>query len=84
MSIDCDGSVYACPIAFEQRISYGNLSTSSFEEIWNNELYAVTRTYLARNKEGCEGFPKLPCYNCRWYGRDDVQTTDGVKQSLPA
>ena len=84
MSIDCDGSVYACPIAFEQRISYGNLSTSSFEEIWNNDLYVTTRTYLARNAEHCEGLPKLPCFNCRWYGKNNVQTTDEVEQSLPA
>jgi radical SAM protein with 4Fe4S-binding SPASM domain len=69
MSIDCDGSVYPCPIAFEQRISYGNLATSSFEEVWNGELYVTTRGYLSRKAEAYEGLPKLPCYDCRWYGK---------------
>ena len=48
MSIDCDGSVYPCPIAFEQRMSYGNLATTSLDEIWNGELYVATRTYLSQ------------------------------------
>src|SRR5262249_36246010 len=69
MSIDCDGSVYPCPIALEQRISYGNLATSSLEEVWNSELYLATRTYLSRKEDVREGLPKLPCYNCRWYGK---------------
>ena len=69
MSINCDGSVYPCPIAFEQRISYGNLKATSFEEIWNNELYVRTRTYLAGKVDVCQNLPQLPCYNCRWYGK---------------
>jgi len=77
MSIDCDGSVYPCPIAFEQRISYGNLATGSFKEIWNSELYVSTRAYLSRKGNVREDPPKLPCYSCRWYGkrpsaRDDL------------
>ena len=74
MSVDCDGSVYPCPIAFEQRISYGNLATTSLDEIWNGELYVATRTYLSRKEEVCEGLPKLPCYNCRWYGKRPAST----------
>lgn len=78
MSIDCDGSIYPCPIAFEQRIAYGNLATSSLEEAWNNELYVATRTYLSRKEDVRVGQLKLPCYNCRWYGkhpsaRDDIK-----------
>jgi len=77
MSIDCDGSVYPCPIAFEQRISYSNLATGSLKEIWNSELYVSTRAYLSRKANVREDPPKLPCYNCRWYGkrpsaRDDL------------
>lgn len=69
MSIDCDGSVYACPIAFEQRISYGNLGTSSIDEIWNGPYYVATRTYLSSKGDLREGLPQLPCYDCRWYGK---------------
>ena len=77
MSIDCDGAIYPCPIAFEQRISYGNLATSSIEEAWNSELYVATRAYLSRKGDVREDLPTLPCYNCRWYGkhpsaRDDI------------
>jgi radical SAM protein with 4Fe4S-binding SPASM domain len=68
MSIDCDGSIYPCPIAFEQRISYGNLVTSSLTDVWNGALYVATRVYLSRKTDNCENLPKLPCYNCRWYG----------------
>jgi radical SAM protein with 4Fe4S-binding SPASM domain len=86
MSIDCDGSVYPCPIGFEQRISYGNLATSSLKEIWNNELYVATRAYLSRNEDVCQSPAKLPCYNCRWYGKHPA-TTDAIatrKQWLQA
>ena len=69
MSLDCDGSVYPCPVAFEQRISYGNLATSSLDEIWNGELYVATRSYLSRKDDFREGLPQLPCYSCRWYGK---------------
>jgi radical SAM protein with 4Fe4S-binding SPASM domain len=86
MSIDCDGSVYPCPIAFEQRISYGNLATTSLAEVWNSELYVATRTYLSQKKDLHEGLPKLPCYNCRWYGKI-APVTDAIairKQWLQA
>jgi radical SAM protein with 4Fe4S-binding SPASM domain len=69
MSVDVDGAVYACPIAFEQRISYGNLGTNALDEIWNNDLYIATRTYLTRKGDDREGLPKLPCYDCRLYGK---------------
>jgi len=69
MSIDCEGSVYACPIAFEQRVSYGNLANSSLDEVWNGELYVATRTYLSQKDDVREGLPKLPCYDCRWFGK---------------
>ena len=69
MSIDVDGSVYTCPIALEQRISYGSLATSSLDEIWNNDLYVATREYLTRKDDDRTDFPKLPCYDCRWYGK---------------
>jgi radical SAM protein with 4Fe4S-binding SPASM domain len=84
MSVDCDGSVYACPIAFEQRISYGNLTECSLDEIWNNDLYVATRAYLA-NRTSSSDDKKLPCYDCRWYGRKPA--TDPValrKQWLDA
>lgn len=77
MSIDCDGSVYPCPIGFEQRISYGNLAISSLDEIWNGELYVATRAYLSDRADRRDGLPKLPCYNCRWYGKSPP-TTDVI------
>jgi len=69
MSIDVDGSVYACPIALEQRISYGNLGTNSLDEIWNNHLYVATREYLNRDGDDRTDLPHLPCYDCRWFGK---------------
>ena len=75
MSIDCDGAIYPCPIAFEQRISYGNLATSSLEEAWNSELYVATRAYLSRKGDVREDLPTLPCYNCRWYGKHHQRET---------
>jgi len=78
MSIDCDGSVYPCPIAFEQRIPYGSLATSSLQEVWNSDLYVATRTYLSRKEDVHEDLPKLPCYDCRWYGRGPSAREDLV------
>jgi radical SAM protein with 4Fe4S-binding SPASM domain len=69
LSIDVDGSVYACPMAFEQRVSYGNLANSRLDEIWNNSMYVATRKYLNRRGDNRVGLPHLPCYDCRWYGK---------------
>jgi radical SAM protein with 4Fe4S-binding SPASM domain len=76
MSVDVDGSVYACPIGLEQGISYGSLATSSVDEIWNNDLYVATRDYLSRKGDDRTGLPKLPCYDCRWYGKCAPVTDD--------
>ena len=70
ISIDVDGSVYPCPVAFghSDRKSYGNLLEMDLEEIWNNELYKETRKYLTLKSEKRENLDlKLPCYTCRWY-----------------
>ena len=69
MTITPDGAVYPCPIAFEQRISYGNLLTENLEEIWNNSLYVATRQYLSRPDDDRSDIPHLPCFNCRWFGK---------------
>ena len=69
MSIDCDGSAYACPVALEQRISFGNVATTSLADIWNGPLYVATRTYLGRKEDFRDDLPKLPCFNCRWFGK---------------
>ena len=72
MSINCDGSVYACPVAFEQRTSYGNLATGNLLEIWNSELYVATRKYLSGKPGICSrSLRELPCHTCRWYGNAD-------------
>ena len=72
--MDVDGAVYACPIAFEQQMSYGNLGTTSLDDIWNNELYVATRNYLSREGDDRKGLPTLPCYDCRWYGKCEPST----------
>lgn len=69
MSIDSDGSVYPCPIAAEQGITYGNLASEPIETIWNNDLYVTTRRYLRAPGDERAGLPKLPCFDCRWYGK---------------
>lgn len=69
LSIDVDGSAYVCPIALEQRLSYGNLGSNTLDEIWNNKMYVATREYLNRNGDDRAGLPHLPCYDCRWYGK---------------
>ena len=76
MSIDVDGAVYACPIALEQGISYGNLASASVDDIWNNDLYKTTREYLTRKDDDRRDLPKLPCYDCRWYGKCPPITDD--------
>ena len=76
MSIDVDGSVFVCPIALEQGICYGNLAMMSLDEVWNNELYTSTREYLSRKGDDREGLPRLPCYNCRWYGKSEPETDE--------
>jgi radical SAM protein with 4Fe4S-binding SPASM domain len=71
MSVDTDGSVYPCPVAFEQptKRPYGNLVRESLEGIWNNEWYARTRDYLTTGvKSTGDDQPRLPCYECRFYG----------------
>jgi radical SAM protein with 4Fe4S-binding SPASM domain len=68
MSIDSDGSVYACPIALEQKLAYGNLLREDLDTIWNNELYRATRRYLSLAGDDPRG-PRLPCFDCRWYGK---------------
>ena len=74
LSVDVDGAVYVCPIAFEQHMSYGNLGTTSLDDIWNNELYVATRAYLSREGDDRKGLPTLPCYECRWYGKCEPST----------
>jgi radical SAM protein with 4Fe4S-binding SPASM domain len=74
LSVDVDGAVYVCPIAYEQHISYGNLRDSTLDEIWNNELYVATRNYLKRKDDKREGLPRLPCFDCRWYGKCEPVT----------
>lgn len=76
LSIDVDGSVYVCPIALEQRISYGNLGSSNLDEIWNNREYVATREYLNRDGDDRTDLPLLPCYDCRWYGKCPPVTDD--------
>jgi radical SAM protein with 4Fe4S-binding SPASM domain len=72
INVDVDGSVYPCPIAFEMedRVPYGNLSSQSLDEIWNNPIYVATRHFLAGRKERSAGL-HLPCMTCRWYGDSD-------------
>jgi MoaA/NifB/PqqE/SkfB family radical SAM enzyme len=82
ISIDVDGSVYPCPQAFVWRESqraqgphfsgceskpYGNLLSSSLDEIWNNALYVETRKYLSGKGQKSSALD-LPCCTCPWYG----------------
>jgi radical SAM protein with 4Fe4S-binding SPASM domain len=79
ISIDTDGSVYPCPVAFERpdRQPYGNLLENSLDEIWNSELYINTRKYLTeKEKDDCMPVRNLPCSNCRWYGKNDSKKAD--------
>lgn len=70
ISVDADGSVFPCPVAFEKknRQPYGNLLENNIDQIWNNNLYLETRKYLTSkfSKEN-ESNVALPCHNCRWY-----------------
>ena len=69
MSIDSDGTTYVCPIAFEQKLPSGNLLKQSLMEIWNSDLYRAIRKYLRSADDKREGLPKLPCFDCRWFGK---------------
>ena len=59
-------------------MTYGNLGTTSLDDIWNNELYVATRTYLSREGDDRTGLPTLPCYECRWYGKCEPSTDQTV------
>jgi radical SAM protein with 4Fe4S-binding SPASM domain len=79
MSIDVDGSVYACPIAFEQRISFGNLLREPIDAIWNNDAYQTTRRYLSARADVREK-TALPCYDCRWYGKSPATDQAAIRK----
>jgi MoaA/NifB/PqqE/SkfB family radical SAM enzyme len=61
LMVDYDGVVIPCCLG---RYEFGNLMTSSFEEVWNNEKFVAARAWFA------SGFTKkderfdLPCYKC--------------------
>lgn len=69
MSIDVSGNVFTCPIAYEQKISAGNLLQQSLTEIWNGPFYRAVRRYLATDNDERRDLPHLPCYDCRWFGK---------------
>jgi radical SAM protein with 4Fe4S-binding SPASM domain len=69
LSIDCDGSVYPCDVAFSQdrRKPYGNLLNQDLKEIWNGELFMETRRFLSgRSKRNVHS--ELPCHSCWRFG----------------
>ncbi|HSP88585.1 MAG TPA: radical SAM protein [Ignavibacteriaceae bacterium] len=69
MSIDAEGSVYPCPVAWTNRNPYGNILKETLDNIWNNELYVETREYLTdKNDSQKTSNLKIPCHTCRWYG----------------
>lgn len=72
MSINADGEVYPCPIALEQQISAGNIIRHSVAEIWNGALYQQIRDYVRRKDDIREGPHKLPCFDCRWFGKSEA------------
>ena len=76
MSIDADGTAYVCPIAFEQKLSAGNLLKQPLPEIWNGGFYRAIRKYLRDPEDKREGLPQLPCFDCRWFGK--VPSTNPV------
>jgi len=72
MQITADGEVYPCPIALEQKLPVGNLIRQSLAEVWNGERYQQIRSYIRRKDDVREGLPKLPCFDCRWFGKSEA------------
>jgi hypothetical protein len=67
LQIDPDGSVYPCPVAHQMRgakkKSYGNITTQTLDEIWNNDIYVETREYIMGKRDAAsEHVGTIPCY----------------------
>ncbi|MEI6807378.1 MAG: radical SAM protein [bacterium] len=59
--VDYDGTVVPCCLG---RYSFGNLMSSSFEEIWNNDKFVAARTWFASGFKERDTRFELPCYDC--------------------
>lgn len=71
LQVDADGSVYPCPVSFQHldHRPYGNINSSTFEELWNGDRYQATREYVSGRLGRDDPRAKdLPCLKCRWYG----------------
>ena len=69
MFVQYDGSVRPCCVIGE---SYGDLSTQSFQEVWQGPKYQLLRESLLSDE------PYAVCVRCPFYGWERVETPEPV------
>jgi radical SAM protein with 4Fe4S-binding SPASM domain len=63
MFVRYDGRVHPCCYIYE---TYGNLTTQTFDEVWNGEQFQNLRSALLTDK------PPMECVNCPAYGWEPI------------
>lgn len=64
LNIRVDGGVAACCYEYYKRDDFGNLFISSFDEIWNNEMFKTSRNILSRGVQSVSGNCRNICFDC--------------------
>jgi radical SAM protein with 4Fe4S-binding SPASM domain len=62
-----DGTLFPCSLSFRKEESFGNLITSEFKDIWNNESYVNSRKLFV-NPTNLSQVP-MPCSTCKYFLR---------------
>lgn len=54
LNIRADGGVASCCYTFFKKDDFGDLNHNSFDEVWNNDHFQVSRRLIAQQKQGKE------------------------------
>lgn len=63
--VGADGTVFPCSLAFRPSESFGNLLSTDFKTIWNNEKYVTSRSMFS-DQSKLDNVP-LPCKGCKYF-----------------
>lgn len=78
ISVNFNGAVQPCCRIFDDRVSYGNLFSSSIQKIWNNELFYSSRQILTSGGKKT-GSKKTICHLCMGnLNSDKLEQVDGT------
>lgn len=62
LSFHWNGTVVPCCYDYPERVSYGNLYTDSFDEVWNNTYFQQSRKLVLKGQKS--EFKDLYCIQC--------------------